>query len=136
MTGNGDFRLDAGLAPGERTGRVEDGMPTRGYLPGADFFCGREEEFRAVALALADPATRSYVLWGMGGVGKTALAKEAARRNAWRFRDGGVVFVDAREIAPPTTLDLLRRAWPGSTPPRGATIPSSSWPPASAPRRG
>ena len=46
----------------------------------------------------------------MGGIGKTALAKEAARRNAWRFRDGGVVFVDAREIAPPTTPDLLRRA--------------------------
>ena len=46
----------------------------------------------------------------MGGIGKTALAKEAARRNAWRFRDGGVVFVNAREIAPPTTLDLLRRA--------------------------
>ena len=46
----------------------------------------------------------------MGGIGKTALAKEAARRNAWRFRDGGVVFVDAREIAPPTTPELLRRA--------------------------
>jgi tetratricopeptide (TPR) repeat protein len=110
LTGNGDFRLDAGLAPGERTGRVEDSMPTRGYLPGTDFFCGREEEFRAVARALADPATRGFGLWGMGGIGKTALAKEAARRNAWRFRDGGVVFVDAREIAPPTTPDLLRRA--------------------------
>jgi hypothetical protein len=110
LTGDGDFRLGAGLVPGERTGRVEDGMPTRGYLPGADFFCGREEEFRAVARALADPATRGYGLWGMGGIGKTALAKEAARRNAWQFRDGGVVFVDAREIAPATTPDLLRRA--------------------------
>ena len=110
LTGDGDLRLDEGLAPGERTGRVEDGMPTRGYLPGADFFCGREEEFRAVARALADPDKRGYGLWGMGGIGKTALAKEAARRNAWRFRDGGVVFVDAREIAPPTTPDLLRRA--------------------------
>ena len=110
LTGDGDLRLDEGLAPGERTGRVEDGMPTRGYLPGADFFCGREEEFRAVTRALADPDKRGYGLWGMGGIGKTALAKEAARRNAWRFRDGGVVFVDAREIAPPTTPDLLRRA--------------------------
>jgi hypothetical protein len=110
LTSEGDFRLDAGLAPGERPGRVEDGMPTRGYLPGADFFCGREEEFRAVVRAVADPDKRGYGLWGIGGIGKTALTKEAARRNAWRFRDGGVVFVDAHEIAPPTTMDLLRRA--------------------------
>ena len=84
-------------------------MPTRGYLPGADFFCGREEEFRQVSRTLADPGSRGFGVWGMGGIGKTALVKEAARRNAWRFRDGGVVFVDAREIAPPTTAELLRR---------------------------
>ncbi|MBV8313506.1 MAG: tetratricopeptide repeat protein, partial [Planctomycetaceae bacterium] len=109
LTGDGDLRLDEGLAPGERPGRVEDGMPTRGYLPGADFFCGREEEFRQVARTLADPQTRGFGLWGMGGIGKTALAKEAARRNAWRFLDGGVVFCDARDIAPATTAELLRR---------------------------
>ena len=84
-------------------------MPTRGYLPGADFFCGREEEFRQVARTLADPNSRGFGIWGMGGIGKTALAKEAARRHAWRFRDGGVVFVDAREVAPATTAELLRR---------------------------
>jgi tetratricopeptide (TPR) repeat protein len=109
LTGDGDLRLDEGLAPGERPGRVEDGMPTRGYLPGADFFCGREDEFRQVARTLADPNVRGFGLWGMGGIGKTALAKEAARRNAWRFRDGGVVFVDAHEFVSPTTADLLRR---------------------------
>ncbi len=109
LTGVGDLRLDEGLAPGERTGRVEDGMPKRGYLPGADFFCGREEEFRQVSRTLADPGSRGFGVWGMGGIGKTALVKEAARRNAWRFHDGGVVFVDAREIAPPTTAELLRR---------------------------
>ena len=73
------------------------------------FFCGREEEFRQVARALADPAKRGFGIWGMGGIGKTALAKEAARRNAWRYRDGGIVFLDARELAPPTTAELLRR---------------------------
>jgi tetratricopeptide (TPR) repeat protein len=108
LTGDGDLRLDEGLAPGERPGRVEDGMPTRGFLPGADFFCGREEEFRQVSRILADPNSRGFGIWGMGGIGKTALVKEAARRNAWRFRDGGVVFVDAREVAPPTTAELLR----------------------------
>jgi tetratricopeptide (TPR) repeat protein len=109
LTGDGDLRLDAGLAPGERPGRVEDGMPTRGFLPGADFFCGREEEFRQVARTVADPNSRGFGIWGMGGIGKTALVKETARRNAWRFHDGGVVFVDAREVAPPTTAELLRR---------------------------
>ncbi len=110
LTGDGDFRLDAGLPPGERTGRVEDGMPSCCYIPGVFFFCGRADEFRAVARALADPVIRGYAFWGMGGIGKTALAKEAARRNAWRFRDGGVVFVDAGGIAPPTTMELLRLA--------------------------
>ena len=109
LTGDATLRLDEGLAPGERPGRVEDGMPTRGYLPGADFFCGREEEFRLVARTLADPDTRGFGLWGLGGIGKTALAKEAARRNAWRFVAGGVVFVDAREVSPATTAELLRR---------------------------
>ena len=83
-----------------------------------------------VARALADPDKRGYGLWGMGGIGKTALAKEAARRNAWRFRDGGVVFVDAREIAPPTTPDLLRRALARLDPAARGETPSSSWSPA------
>jgi tetratricopeptide (TPR) repeat protein len=109
LTGDGDLRLDEGLAPGDRPGPVEDGMPTRGYLPGADFFCGRAQEFLQVARTLADPNSRGFGIWGIGGIGKTALAKEAARRNAWRFRDGGVVFVDTREVAPPTTAELLRR---------------------------
>ena len=55
LTGDGDSPLDEGLSPGDRPGRVEDGMPTRGYLPGADFFCGREGEFLQVARTLADP---------------------------------------------------------------------------------
>jgi hypothetical protein len=109
LTGDGSLRLNDGLAPGERTGRVESGMPTRGYIPGVDFFCGRAEEFHRVARALADPSTRGFGIWGMGGIGKTAPAKEAARRNAWRFREGGVVFLDARDVAPPTTVELLRR---------------------------
>ena len=109
LTGDGDLRLDEGLAPGDRPGRVEDGMPTRGYLPGGDFFCGRQEEFLRIARTLANPNSRGFGIWGIGGIGKTALAKEAARRNAWRYRDGGVVFVDTREVAPPTTAELLRR---------------------------
>jgi CHAT domain len=110
LIGDGDLRLDEGLAPGDRPGRVEGGMPTRGYLPDPGFFCGREEEFLLVARTLADPSTRGFGIWGIGGIGKTALAKEAARRNAWRYRDGGAVFFDTRDVAPPTTAEILRRA--------------------------
>ena len=85
LTGNGDLWLGQGLAPGNRTSQIEDGMPTRGYLPVADFFCGREEEFRQVAHSLADPTSRGFGIWGIGGIGKTTLAKEVARRNAWRL---------------------------------------------------
>ena len=39
-------------------------------------------EFLQVARTLADPNWPGFVgIWGIGGIGKTALAKEAARRN-------------------------------------------------------
>ena len=111
LTGDGDFRLDEGLAPGERPGRVEDGMPTRCYLPGADFFCGREEEFRRVVRAIADPGTRGFGLWGMGGIGKTALVKEAAAAERLAVRRGRRrVHGRPRRRRPATTEELLRRA--------------------------
>src|SRR5207302_10456160 len=103
LEGDAGLRLVADLAPGERTGRAEDGMPQRGYLPGGGFFCGRDDEFLAIARSLADRGQCAFGIWGMGGIGKTRLALEAARRHAWRYRDGGVVWVDVRDVAPPTT---------------------------------
>jgi tetratricopeptide (TPR) repeat protein len=108
--GDAALRLDDRLRPGERPGRIEDGTPSRGRLPGAGFFCGRAEEYLAISRTLDDASQCAYGIWGMGGIGKTALALEIALRNAWRYVQGGVVFVDARDLVRATTHALLQRA--------------------------
>jgi len=108
--GDRQLRLTEGLAAGERVGRVEDGMPSKGYLPGGGFFCGRDREFLAISETLTDRSACGFGIWGMGGIGKTALALEVARRHAWRYVDGGVCWVDVRDVSPPSVDGLLRRA--------------------------
>ena len=54
-------------------------------------FVGRQEELEEVA-SLFDAGTRLVTLAGPGGIGKTRLALEAARRSADRYPDG-VAFV-------------------------------------------
>jgi tetratricopeptide (TPR) repeat protein len=109
LRGDGTLLLADDLAEGERPGRVEDGMPLKGSLPGAAFFAGRDHEFTEVAATLGESDQTAYGLWGIGGIGKTALALELARRNAWRY-PGGIAWVDARDIAPPTAIGVLQRA--------------------------
>ncbi|MEV5606632.1 BTAD domain-containing putative transcriptional regulator [Streptomyces sp. NPDC052299] len=61
-------------------------------LPPADrLFTGREEELGALAALLAAPGGRIVVLSGQVGVGKTALATEAAHRAGERFPGGRVL---------------------------------------------
>ncbi len=116
--------LADGLAEGEREGRVEDGMPLKGSLPGTAFFAGRHDEFTEVAATLGDTEQVAYGHWGIGGIGKTALTLELARRNAWRY-PGGSAWVDARDVAPPTAAGMLEFALaelePASTAPDAAS---------------
>lgn len=56
-------------------------------------FIGREREISATTSILLQPETRLLTLTGPGGVGKTRLAIETARRAAGAFA-GGVTFVD------------------------------------------
>ncbi len=77
-------RREADSATLDRTSR---GLPSR-----ISSFVGRESEVRNVRAILAAPRTRLLTLTGPGGVGKTRLAIEVARRTADRF-PGGVHFV-------------------------------------------
>jgi len=109
LKGEGTLLLADGLAAGERPGRVEDGMPLKGSLPGTAFFAGRHDEFTEIAATLGDTEQVAYGLWGIGGIGKTALTLELARRNAWRYQ-GGIAWVDARDVSPPTAAGMLQFA--------------------------
>jgi predicted ATPase/DNA-binding SARP family transcriptional activator len=67
-------------ASGDRTARA---LPT----PAAALF-GREADLERVTALLRDPAVRLVTLAGTGGVGKTRLAVEVARRLADDFAEG------------------------------------------------
>ena len=109
LEGETNLLLAADLNEGERPGRVEDGMPLKNWLPGAAFFAGRHGEFTEVAATLDDTEQVAYGLWGIGGIGKTALTLELARRNAWRY-PGGIAWVEAYQVAPATTATMLQFA--------------------------
>lgn len=73
--------------------------PPRPHLPAAlTSFVGREREIREVAKALQ--THRLVTLLGPGGVGKSRLAVETARRIAHRF-DHGVRWVDMITVSEP-----------------------------------
>ncbi len=69
-------------------------------------FVGREQELADLAALLDQPATRLVTLVGVGGMGKTRLAVEAARRRVDAYPDG-VYFV---ALAPLTTVDAIAPA--------------------------
>jgi len=93
--GGGEGRIFAGKAqpgPPEPLRRVPHapGRISAGYRPDA-VFVDRAEAVGQALRALAEPGTRAC-LWGLGGVGKTAVAREVVRRGAWRF-PGGVIWL-------------------------------------------
>ncbi len=66
-------------------------------------FVGREAELAQIEALLGDPACRLLTLLGPGGIGKTRLAIEAARRAAGRFRDG-VAFIPLASVLDPDLI--------------------------------
>jgi predicted ATPase len=89
-----------------RESAVGDG-PQAGALPGpATPLLGREREAAAVEDLVVREGARLVTLTGPGGVGKTRLAVEAARRLGPHFADG-VRFV---ELASVSSVDLVAAA--------------------------
>jgi len=66
-------------------------------------FLGREEELSRLAAYLADPDERLITILGLGGVGKTRLALEAAHRSRRAFLDG-VTFLPLASLSSPAHL--------------------------------
>ena len=62
-------------------------------VPTNPIFVGRTQELHDVAQAFA--GQHPVVIWGAGGIGKSALAAEVAHRQSWRF-PAGVLWLDCR----------------------------------------
>lgn len=62
-------------------------------VPSNPIFVGRAAELCQVSQRFS--SGRPVVVWGAGGLGKTALAVEIAHRQGWRF-PGGVLWLDCR----------------------------------------
>jgi DNA-binding SARP family transcriptional activator/predicted ATPase len=70
-----------GRVPAPGAGTRGNAVPPPNNLPAPTTpFIGREEELEAIAQLLADPGCRLVTLLGPGGIGKTRLALQAARR--------------------------------------------------------
>ncbi|MFN8465634.1 MAG: tetratricopeptide repeat protein [Caldilineaceae bacterium] len=67
---------------------------------------GRTIELAAAAEALAQPYCRLLTILGPGGIGKTRLAREAARRSAAQFRHGAW-FIDLAPASSAAALPTL-----------------------------
>ncbi len=77
--------------------------PLHNLAPDATAFVGRETELSQLAARLTDPACRLLTVLGPGGIGKTRLAVQAARREMERFSHG-VYLVDLAPLASAESL--------------------------------
>lgn len=101
------------ISRGELSQPAPVALPTAGFPAQLAPFVGREAELEAIRARLLDPTCRLVTLTGLGGVGKTRLAIEAARslaqqpgHAAARFQDG-MVFVP---LASASSAELLPAA--------------------------
>jgi predicted ATPase/DNA-binding SARP family transcriptional activator len=78
--------------------------PPTSHLPGAvTKLIGRDSELAVLQALLADPHVRVVSLIGTGGVGKTRLSLELARRLEAEYRDGAV-FVRLERLTDPALV--------------------------------
>ncbi len=91
---------DVGLNENSCEPKIASGLPPQfgSSLFHNDYFFGREVELAEISALLGAGNDRIITITGIGGSGKTTLAKELARRNAWRY-PGGLVWADFRKGA-------------------------------------
>jgi len=74
-------------------------------------FVGRQDELDEFSTLLADPICRLLTLVGPGGIGKTRLALELARRQDGSFADGAIFVplqaIPSPDLIVPTIADAL-----------------------------
>ena len=110
--------------PGRRRDDTPEGAPAPAAPPvlprPVTGLVGREKELGEVTGLLARPGVRLLTLTGMGGVGKTRLAVEAAREAAGFFSDGatfvGLAPLSDPSLVPSTVLRALGAAEEGRIP--------------------
>ena len=96
LLGDGGVTMLTGGLRGEPL--IEDGRPVGDLPTVATRFYGRGPELVEMAHAIGDGHVRFVVICGVAGIGKSALAVEAAHRAGWRF-PGGMAWVSTREMA-------------------------------------
>jgi predicted ATPase/Tfp pilus assembly protein PilF/predicted amidohydrolase len=85
-------------------------------------FLGREEELAEIGKLLEDPSCRLLSLVGLGGIGKTRVALQAAAQQIGAFRDG-IYFVPLSSVSSlefliPTIADYLKFSFYGREDPK------------------
>jgi non-specific serine/threonine protein kinase len=94
------------ISAGERVSNLLAERPRHNLPTPPSRFIGRERELAEIDQLLGDPACRLVTLVGAGGMGKTRLALEVARRNLEKFPAG----VRLTQLAPIDRNDTVPSA--------------------------